>query len=115
MGKGDGIGGRNQEFALAAATRIAGNRHIVIGGVDTDGTDGPGPQFVSSGNGMPPLTGGIVDGDTVARAKDLGVDLWDALRRHDTSTALWTMGDGIWAEQNISLGDLDVILVTARI
>jgi glycerate 2-kinase len=114
VGKGDGIGGRNQEFALAAATKLAGSSSIVIGAVDTDGTDGPGLQFAASEHNMPPLTGGIVDGSTVARAQSLGVDIWDALQRHDTSSALWAMGDGIWAEQNISLGDLDVILVMAR-
>jgi len=111
VGKANGIGGRNQEFALAAATKIAGSTSIVIGGVDTDGTDGPGAQFTTPGGNMPPLTGGIVDGDTMSRASALGVDVWDALQRHDTSTALWAMGDGIWAEQNISLGDLDVILI----
>jgi glycerate 2-kinase len=46
VGKGTGMGGRNQEFALSAAMRIAGSERIVIGSVDTDGTDGPGKQFV---------------------------------------------------------------------
>jgi len=114
VGQGNGIGGRNQEFALAAAGKIAGSPGIVIGGVDTDGTDGPGPQFAAQENVMPPLAGGIVDGQTVDRASALGVDIWDALQRHDTSTALWAMDDAIWAEQNISLGDLDVILVMDR-
>ena len=42
VGKESGIGGRNQEYGTAAALKIAGSRRIVIGAVDTDGTDGPG-------------------------------------------------------------------------
>ena len=42
VGGETGIGGRNQEYATAAALRIAGSEKIVIGAVDTDGTDGPG-------------------------------------------------------------------------
>ena len=37
VGKEKGIGGRNQEYCIAAATRIAGSKSIVIGAVDTDG------------------------------------------------------------------------------
>lgn len=40
--KYQGIGGRNQEYVLAAASKIAGSKGIVITSVDTDGTDGPG-------------------------------------------------------------------------
>ena len=45
VGQEHGIGGRNQEFALAAALRLDGNPGIVVGAVDSDGTDGPGGQF----------------------------------------------------------------------
>ncbi|RJP79868.1 MAG: glycerate kinase [Desulfobacteraceae bacterium] len=38
---GDGKGGRNQEFALAAALDISGYGNIVIFSAGTDGTDGP--------------------------------------------------------------------------
>ncbi|MCL1831186.1 MAG: DUF4147 domain-containing protein, partial [Oscillospiraceae bacterium] len=34
-----GVGGRNQEFALSGAMLIGGNDRIVMGAVDTDGTD----------------------------------------------------------------------------
>jgi glycerate 2-kinase len=39
--RGKGLGGRNQEFALAAAIDIAGLKNVVIFSAGTDGTDGP--------------------------------------------------------------------------
>ena len=39
--RGDGLGGRNQEFALAAALDIAGLDNVVVFSAGTDGTDGP--------------------------------------------------------------------------
>ena len=39
--KGKGKGGRNQEFALAAALEIAGWEEIWCASAGTDGTDGP--------------------------------------------------------------------------
>ena len=111
VGAENGVGGRNQEYALSAATRIAGHPHIVMAGVDTDGTDGPGGCFADDDGDVPCLAGGIVDGDTVAEAHALGVDIVAALRRHDTSPALWKLKNGIVATQNISLTDLGVTVV----
>ncbi len=91
VGKEGGMGGRNQEFALAAARRIAGSTRILIASVDTDGTDGPGAQFFSGEAALPCLAGGIVDGFTCQEAPEAGVDIADALRRHDTSPALWKL------------------------
>ncbi len=39
--RGKGKGGRNQEFALAAAVGIAGLKNVLIFSAGTDGTDGP--------------------------------------------------------------------------
>ncbi|MCX6638331.1 MAG: glycerate kinase [Acidobacteria bacterium] len=39
--RGDGLGGRNQEFALAAAIDIAGLGNVLLLSGGTDGTDGP--------------------------------------------------------------------------
>ncbi|MDR3755554.1 MULTISPECIES: DUF4147 domain-containing protein [Enterocloster] len=107
-----GVGGRNQEFALACALGIAGNPRIVIGSVDSDGTDGPGGLKLAGAPSC--LGGGIVDGCCAARAKELGIDIRTALRTHNTSEALWRLNDGMWVEQNISLNDLTVILVQGR-
>ncbi len=114
VGSEDGVGGRNQEYSLSAAFRIAGSRNIVIGGVDTDGTDGPGGHFADDARGIRCLAGGIVDGETVAQAGAAGVDVLGDLRRHNTSSALWKLKSGIAATQNISLGDLDVALIMGR-
>ncbi len=111
VGKEDGVGGRNQEFALAAARRIAGSTRIVIASVDTDGTDGPGTQFATGRESLPCLAGGIVDGFTMQEAPCAGVDINDALRRHDTTPALWQLKCGILAEPSISLNDLTVALI----
>ena len=75
VGKEKGMGGRNQEYVLAAAQHIAGSEHIVMGSVDTDGTDGPGKQFTAEHREVPVLNGGIVDGSTAIRARALGIDL----------------------------------------
>ena len=114
VGKETGIGGRNQEYALAAALRIAGSPNIVMAGADTDGTDGPGCQFAEGGEAIPCLSGGIVDGFTVAEARAAGIDIHDELRRHNTSPALWRLDSGVVATQNISLTDLGVTLVLGR-
>ena len=69
---GTGMGGRNQEAALAAAISIAGTttRFAAIG---TDGIDG-----------MSPAAGAIVDGETVARGRALGLDAAAALVANDS-------------------------------
>jgi len=111
VGKENGIGGRNQEFALAAAPHIAGSSRVVIGSVDSDGTDGPGTQLVEGCEGIPSLAGGIVDGYTMAEAAERGVDVREALRRHDTTRALCALDSGVIATRNISMNDLTVTLI----
>ena len=54
--KGGGLGGRNQEFVLAAALDIAGLSNVVIFSAGTDGSDGPTDA-----------AGAIADGDTLGR------------------------------------------------
>ena len=114
VGKDGGMGGRNQEFAVSAAVEIEGCRHTIIGAVDSDGTDGPGHQFVEGREDVPVLAGGIVDGDTVRRSRELGIDLRDVLKRHDTSPALYQLGDGVETTMAMALGDLNVALILGR-
>lgn len=113
VGKETGMGGRNQEYILAAALEISSTQHVVMGSVDSDGTDGPGHQFVEGDDyaDIPVLTGGVVDNSTVARAQELGFDLAAALKRHDTSPALYALGDGVVAIPGMSMGDLSVTLI----
>ncbi len=114
VGQETGTGGRNQEYALSAALRIAGSQHVVMGGVDTDGTDGPGGRFAADQGDIPCLAGGLVDGYTVAEARAAGVDILSHLRRHDASPALWKLQSGVAVTQNISIGDFDVTLIMGR-
>ena len=114
VGKERGMGGRNQEFAVSAAVEIDGCHHIVVGAVDSDGTDGPGHQFIDGHEDVPVLAGGIVDGDTARRARELGIDLRDVLKRHDTSPALYALDDAVVTSMAMSVGDLNVALILGR-
>lgn len=111
IGNEQGMGGRNQEYAVCAAIHIAGTKRIIMGSVDSDGTDGPGHQFVEGYDHIPVLTGAIVDGTTAKRASDLGLDLYEAIKRHHTSPLLYELGDGIVATPNMSMGDLTITLI----
>jgi len=106
-GDNPGVGGRNQEYCLSGSQVIAGSRRIVMSGTDTDGTDGPGGEFHpdATAEGITVLTGGLVDGYTGAECAKKGVDVHRSLRTHSTSAALWEVGSGIAAVQNISIGD----------
>lgn len=70
--RGQGQGGRAQEFALAAALEIAGLPKVWVAGFATDGTDGPTP-----------VAGAVVNGETVARAERGKLDLIGALQAND--------------------------------
>ncbi len=61
--RGNGLGGRNQEFALAAAIDLEGLDRVVVLSGGTDGTDGPTDA-----------AGAIADARTLARARKLGLD-----------------------------------------
>lgn len=71
--RGDGLGGRNQEFALAAAIDLAGMPDVCVLSGGTDGTDGPTDA-----------AGAIADGETVAAAKSKGMDAREYLARNDS-------------------------------
>jgi glycerate 2-kinase len=73
--RGSGKGGRNQEFALAFALEIEGLRGVSMLSAGTDGTDGPTDA-----------AGAMVDGDTIARAKQLGLDPLRYLANNDSYT-----------------------------
>lgn len=72
---GDGVGGRNTEFALAAAVALAdaGSTEWVVASLATDGQDGPTN-----------VAGAIADGGTIKRARDAGVDPARSLDNNDS-------------------------------
>ena len=73
---GKGLGGRNQELALAAAPAIAGLNAAVFS-VGSDGTDGPTDA-----------AGGYVDGETLAALTEKGWNVFDTLQHNDAYHAL---------------------------
>ncbi len=80
--RGAGKGGRNQEAALAAALVIDGLPNAVISTFATDGVDGPTNA-----------AGAIALGDTLARARALGLDPRKHLDDNDSYSFFSTLGD----------------------
>ena len=78
---GHGLGGRNQELALAAAPGIAGIDGAAVFSVGSDGTDGPCDA-----------AGGYVDGTTVESLRAHGLDVAEVLKTNDAYHALQTVG-----------------------
>lgn len=96
-----GEGGRNQELALAASLKIDGSTSIALAAIGTDGTDGPTD-----------MAGGIVDGHTVRRAVEAGIDLTENLKVHNSSHVLKQLGDAIvTGPTGTNVMDLLVIVV----
>ena len=84
--RGQGRGGPNQEYALALAIALAGTEGIAALAADTDGTDG------GAGSADDPA-GALVDGDTVARAREIGLDPAAFLTDNDSTSFFERLGD----------------------
>ena len=80
---GSGIGGRNSAFALACVEKITGQKITVLS-VGTDGIDGNSPA-----------AGAVADGETLARAKALGLDPAAAFRQSDAYSFFARLDDAI--------------------
>jgi glycerate 2-kinase len=80
---GDGVGGRNSAFVLACVDKIAGRRVAVLS-AGTDGIDGNSPA-----------AGAVADGDTLARARALGLDPAAALQSSDAHSFFAKLNDAI--------------------
>jgi len=80
--KGNGLGGRNMELALAFAREIEGVAGITFLSAGTDGTDGPTDA-----------AGAVVEGHTAGRARDLGLDAKAYLDNNDSYTFFQKTGD----------------------
>ena len=75
--KGTGLGGRNQEIALAAAEKLALCENTCIFSVGSDGTDGPTDA-----------AGGFVTDRTAAQLAEQGIAIFDVLQNNDAYNAL---------------------------
>ena len=70
--RGNGRGGRNQEFALALLPNLPSGRSIVVASIGTDGIDGPTDA-----------AGAAVSAATLAAASAHGLDPLEYLERND--------------------------------
>ena len=97
---GQGLGGRNQEIALAAAPGLAGLDAAVFS-VGSDGTDGPTDA-----------AGGYADGDTLAALTAAGWDPAAALAGNDAYHALKAV-DGllVTGPTGTNVNDVSVLLI----
>jgi len=99
--KGNGLGGRNQEFSLAGALEISGIEKVVLLSGGTDGTDGPTDA-----------SGAIADHTTVTRARSMGLDPKAHLENNDAHPFFKKLGDLlITGPTHTNVMDVRIILV----
>jgi glycerate 2-kinase len=84
--RGTGRGGPNQEYALTLAMALDGMAGVAALAADTDGTDG------GVGSASDPA-GALIDGETAARAKALGLDPAAFLADNDSTGFFKALGD----------------------
>ena len=100
---GNGLGGRNQELALAACEGIAGLAEAAVFSVGSDGTDGPTDA-----------AGGFVDGGSLEKLKAAGLELHAVLGDNDSYHALAAIGGLIvTGPTGTNVNDVSVALLRA--
>jgi glycerate 2-kinase len=80
--RGRGMGGRNQELALAAAIELEGASDVAVLSFGTDGVDGPTEA-----------AGAYADSSTLSRARTLGLDPQRSLLDNDSHSFFRKLGD----------------------
>jgi len=96
---GDGIGGRNSAFVLACVEKIAGKKIAVLS-AGTDGADGNSPA-----------AGAVADGETMQRAREVGLNAGHYFRQSDAFTFFSQLDDAIvTAPTGNNLRDLRILL-----
>lgn len=98
---GDGLGGRNQEIALAAAEKIAGCKDTVVFSIGSDGTDGPTDA-----------AGGIVSGETRDKLREKGIHIQEVLKKSDSYHALKAVHSlVITGPTGTNVNDISVVMI----
>lgn len=96
-----GCGGPNMEYVLGAALVIAGQAGISVLACDSDGIDG-----------SEDAAGGFTDGDSVARAQELGLDMSGLLNENKSYDVLKALDDLIvTGPTRTNVNDIRMILV----
>ncbi len=94
--RGEGKGGRNQEMALAAALALQDWKDVMIVTLATDGTDGPTDA-----------AGALITGETVAWAREMGLDPEKYLADNDSYHFFEALGELIvTGPTNTNVNDL---------
>jgi glycerate 2-kinase len=100
--RGNGMGGRNMEFALAAAHELEGWENIIVLSAGTDGSDGPTNS-----------AGAVTDPFTLKRAGSLGLDTRQYLINNDSYSFFKELGDlMITGPTKTNVMDIRIILVS---
>jgi len=99
--RGEGLGGRNLEFSLAASIQIKGMKNVLILSAASDGTDGPTDA-----------AGAFTDGSTWSRAIDIGLNPQKFLNNNDSYHFFQQLGDlFITGPTNTNVMDIHILLV----
>ena len=97
--KGAGVGGRNAAFVLTCVPKIAGTKITVLS-AGTDGIDGNSPA-----------AGAVADGETLERARALGLEPVDFLARSDSWNYFTRLRDAVTTgPTGNNLRDLRILL-----
>jgi glycerate 2-kinase len=100
---GKGRGGRNQEFALMLVEQLAGEDVVVLS-AGSDGIDGPTDA-----------AGAFIDGTTLQRARERGLDPRAALADNDSYGFFAALGDLYrCGPTGTNVSDLKIALIAAR-
>jgi hydroxypyruvate reductase len=98
---GNGLGGRNQELALAVALKLGLGGAVVVACVGTDGVDGPTDA-----------AGAVVDASTLLRAKAAGLDAEAFLAANDSYHFFAALNDLVFTGQTgTNVNDLTIIII----
>ena len=99
--RGNGLGGRNTELALSFAIEIEDIDGLTLLSAGTDGTDGPTDA-----------AGAIVDGQTIKRAKNMGLEADNYLENNDSYNFFRQTGElFITGPTGTNVMDIQIIVI----
>ncbi len=98
---GKGLGGRNQELALAVTLQLRGVEGFVFASLSTDGVDGPTEA-----------AGAIIDSGTLGQAENLGLNAEGFLQNNDSYRFFSALEDTVFTGRTgTNVNDLVIMLI----
>ena len=99
--KGNGLGGRNMEFAIQAAEDIKNLDGVIMASIGTDGSDGPTDA-----------AGAVIDGTTIMRSEKKGINIKEYIKNNDSYNFFKQIDDLIiTGPTNTNVMDVRLILI----